>query len=113
LNFAAPTDFSGQDMVDYLPTATAQMNDIVNKYDGSDLSITNLEVVKQSLFGMGGVIFDANIKIPYTFQVNAGMQREIASGLSLSVDYIMIRSISFGAADRFSVDLNRWKGILR
>jgi hypothetical protein len=107
MSFLAPTGWNGQDMLDYLPTARTQLESLVTQnYNGQDLSIRNIEVLKTtSLFGP---IFDANFKTPYTFQVNAGLQREIIPNLSVSVDYVMIRGVHFGAMDVFQVDLNRY-----
>jgi hypothetical protein len=108
LSFAAPAAFSAQDMIDYLPTARAAGLNIINRYDGKDLSITNLEVFKTSVTGGMNSIFDGNARTPYTFQVNGGFARELAKGLSLSVDYIMIRSVKFGTLDTYGLDVNRW-----
>jgi hypothetical protein len=108
LNFAAPANFTGQDLLDYMPTATAQMAQIVAKYDGKDLSIRNIELLKQTAAGSTNWIFDGNYKTPYSIQFSAGFSREIASNLGLSVDYVMIRSVHFGANDVFTIDANRW-----
>jgi hypothetical protein len=45
---------------------------------------------------------------PYTFHVNAGVQREIVRNLAVSVDYVMRRGVGFGAFELFFPDLNRW-----
>jgi hypothetical protein len=95
-------------MVDYLPTATQEMFKNITKYTGQDLSIRNIEVLKQTAAGATNWIFDGNYKTPYSFQVNAGFTREIMRNLGLSVDYIMIRSVHFGANDVFTIDINRW-----
>ena len=108
LNFAAPADFTANDMLDYMPSASAQMAAIYSKYDGKDLSIRNIEVLKQTSAGSTNWIFDANYKTPYSIQFSAGISREIARNLGLSVDYVMIRSVHFGANDVFTLDVNRW-----
>jgi len=108
LNFASPADFSGADMVAYMPAASAQMAQIVAKYNGKDLSIRNIEVLKQTAAGSTNWIFDANYKTPYSIQFNVGISREIVRNLGLSVDYIMIRSVHFGANDVFTMDINRF-----
>jgi hypothetical protein len=108
LNFAAPADFTAQDMLDYMPTASTQMIGIISKYSGTDLSIRNIELVKQTAAGATNWVFDGNYKTPYSIQVSAGVSREIARNLGLSVDYIMIRSVHFGANDVFTMDINRW-----
>jgi hypothetical protein len=108
LNFAAPAAFTGQEMQDYMPTASTQMAQIVSKYNGKDLSVRNIEVLKQTAAGSTSWIFDANYETPYSMQFNAGISREIIRNLGISVDYVMIRSIHFGANDALSLDVNRW-----
>jgi hypothetical protein len=44
---------------------------------------------------IGGDILDPHYKSPYGAQVNIGIQRQIKSGLVLSVDYVMNRGIHF------------------
>ena len=108
LYFAAPADFTAQDMLDYQPTATAELEKIIAKYDGQDLSIRNIEVLKATAAGATNWIFDANYKTPYSMQFSGGFSRELARNLGLSVDYIMIRSVHFGNNDVFTIDINRW-----
>jgi hypothetical protein len=108
LVFSSPVDFTAQDMSDYLPYVRQGGLDIINQYDGKDLSIRNIEVFKTSRTGGMGTVYDANFRTPYTFQVNVGFARQLAAGFSLSADYIMIRSIKFGANDVYSLDYNRW-----
>jgi hypothetical protein len=108
LNFAAPAAFTGQEMLNYMPTASGAMSQIVAKYNGQDLSFRNIEVLKQTAAGSTNWIFDGNYKTPYSFQFNLGVSRELMRNLGLSVDYIMIRSVHFGANDVFTMDINRW-----
>jgi hypothetical protein len=108
LSFAAPAAFTGQEMLDYMPTASGQMAQIVAKYTGKDLSVRNIEVLKQTAAGSTSWIFDANYETPYSMQFNAGISRELIRNLGISVDYVMIRSIHFGANDALSLDVNRW-----
>jgi hypothetical protein len=108
LNFATPADFTAQDMLDYMPTASSLMFQNITKYNGKDLSIRNIEVLKQTAAGSTNWVFDGNYKTPYSIQFNAGFSREIVRNLGLSVDYIMIRSVHFGANDVFTIDINRW-----
>jgi hypothetical protein len=111
LNFSSPAAFTGQDMVNYIPTATALLSQIVSKYDGTDLSVRNIELLKQTSAGATNWIFDGNYHTPYSVQFNVGFSREIARNLGLSADYIMIRSVHFGANDVFTIDINRWNHI--
>jgi len=108
LNFAAPAAFTGQEMLDYMPTASTQMAQIVSKYNGKDLSVRNIEVLKQTAAGSTSWIFDANYETPYSMQFNVGISRELIRNLGFSADYVMIRSIHFGANDALSLDVNRW-----
>lgn len=59
-----------------------------------------------------GNIFDPNYKTPYSFQLNAGVQRELRPGLVLSADYLRNRGVHYilrrdanrlGAADSLNV----------
>jgi hypothetical protein len=52
---------------------------------------------------VSGDILDPNYKSPYGAQINIGVQRQIRSGLVLSVDYILNRGVHFNMA----VDRNR------
>jgi hypothetical protein len=108
LNFAAPANFTGQEMLDYLPTMKAQFSQMFSIYNGKDTSITNIEVIKQTSAGGMNSIMDASAKNPYSIQFNAGVQREIARNLGISVDYVMIHSVKFGAADVYNLDFNQW-----
>jgi hypothetical protein len=60
----------------------------------------------------GGTLFDPNYVTPYSFQVNARVQREIRPGLVLSVDYLRNRGVHsilrrdfnrLGAADTLNI----------
>ncbi len=108
LNFAAPAEFTAQEAIDYFPTIKTQLEQLFSGYDGKDLSITNIEVIKQTSAGGLSSVMDTGTKNPYSIQFNVGVQREIARNLALSVDYVMIRSLKFGAADVYSLDFNRW-----
>ncbi len=108
LNFATPANFTAQEAINYFPTIKAQLAQMFAGYDGKDLSITNIEVIKQTSAGGMSSVMDTGTRNPYSVQFNIGVQREIARNLALSVDYVMIRSVKFGAADLYSLDFNRW-----
>ena len=108
LNFPVPAEFTAQEAVDYFPTIKSELEKLFAGYDGKDLSITNIEVIKQTSAGGMNSIMDTGAKNPYSIQFNVGVQREIVHNLGLSVDYVMIRSLKFGAADVYSLDVNRW-----
>jgi len=52
---------------------------------------------------VSGAILDPNYKSPYAAQINIGVQRQIKSGLVLTVDYLMNRGVHFN----MQVDRNR------
>jgi len=63
---------------------------------------------------IGGAILDPHYKSPYGAQINLGVQRQIRSGLVLSLDYVLNRGVHFnmqvdrnriGAADTLNVGL--------
>ena len=108
LNFATPVDFTAQDMLNVLPQVRAFL--VANqRYNGTDLSIRNIEVTKTAQGAQGlDAIYDKNFRTPYTIQVNAGVQREIANRLTVSADFVMRRGVKFGAYEFMFVDLNKW-----
>jgi hypothetical protein len=111
LSFATATNFTLADMITFLPAAKAQLTaDILSKYDGRDLSIRGVELTK-TVQGSGGLdaIYNNNSgTTPYTFQVNAGLQREVVRNVSASADFVMRRGVHFGAFEGFFPDLNLW-----
>jgi len=111
LNFQNPTSFKLADMLAFLPVANARLTaEAVSRFNGQDLSIRGVEVTK-TVQGAGALdaIYNTDSSVrPYTFHVNAGVQREIAHNLAVSADYVMRRGVHFGAFELFFPDLNRW-----
>ena len=109
LNFLATrvVDFRGQDMVSLLPSIRTFLT-ANSQYSGQDLSIRNIEVRKQVPAAGTEAIFDASHRTPYTFHVNAGVQRQIMNNLSVSVDFVMRRAVKFGQNEFYFDDINRW-----
>ena len=109
LNFATnqPVDFRAQDMVNYLPTLRGILESN-NRYNGTDLSIRNIEVRKSAPAAGSEAIFDANFRTPYTIHFNGGVQRQITSNLTISADFVMRRGVKFGANEFMLEDINRW-----
>ncbi len=111
LNFTVPGNFTLADMLAYLPSARAQLAaDILSRYNGQDLSVRGVELTK-TVQGAGALdaIYNTDSGVtPYTFHLNAGVQREIARNLAVSADYVMRRGVHFGAFELFFPDLNRW-----
>jgi len=109
LNFGTPTDFSLQDMLTYVPTAKGLLARTIAG-NGTDLSIRGVNIYKTVA---GSQLLDAvyneeSARAPYTFQVNAGVQREIVRNLSVSADLVMRRGVGFGAFELFFPDYNRY-----
>jgi hypothetical protein len=102
-----PVDFRAQDMVNYLPTLRGIL-EANSRYNGTDLSIRNIEVRKAAPQAGSEAIFDANYRTPYTIHLNAGVQRQISSNLSVSADFVMRRGVKFGANEFMLDDINRW-----
>jgi len=111
LNFLTPTGFTMGDMLAFLPGARAQLTaDLLSRFNGQDLSIRGVEVTKtvQGAGLLDSIYNTSSSKTPYTFHVNAGVQKEIAHNLAVSADYVMRRGVYFGAFEGFFPDLNRW-----
>jgi hypothetical protein len=108
INFTTPTTFTAGDLVKALPALAATIEAGL-KYTGGDPSVRNVDLVK-TIQGPGSadVFFDKDFHTPYTIQITAGVQRELAHRLAVSADYAMTRGVKFGAFEGEYVDLNRW-----
>jgi len=105
INFTAPTTFSGRNMIDLLSTIRGTLS--AGLGNGRDLSIRGVDVTKQALGPSGEGIFVSDLTTGYTFQVTAGVQREVARNMILSVDLVRRRAVHFGGTEAgFGVDLN-------
>jgi hypothetical protein len=105
LNFTAPTTFSGQNMVDLLSTVRTTLG--AGLGNGKDLSVRGVDITKQALGPSGEGIFVSDLMTGYTFQVTAGVQREVLRNTILSVDFVRRRAVGFGGTEAgFGVDLN-------
>src|SRR5207244_1275358 len=105
INFTAPTTFSGQNMVDLLSSIRTTLS--AGLGNGKDLSIRGVDVTKQALGASGEGIFVSDLTTGYTFQVTAGVQREIARNMILTADFVRRRAVHFGGTEAgFGVDLN-------
>ncbi len=80
--------------------------------NGKDLSIRGVEVFKTTgEKGFGG-IFSPDTVSPYSINVSAGVQRELASNLVVSADFVMRRSLKFGGLhDTMIVDQNHFDAV--
>jgi hypothetical protein len=112
LNFSTPSDFRGQDMVNFLSTIRGLLESGA-RYNGQDLSIRNIEVRKAAPAAGSEAIFDSNYRTPYTIHLNVGVQRQVLPNLSVSADFVMRRGVKFGANEFMLDDLNRWNRFSR
>lgn len=110
INFATPTaaNLTGAEMLAYLATLRGILETQQARFNGNDLSIRNIEVRKQAPTYLTEAVFDKDFRTPYTIHVNAGVQRQLRSDLSISADFVMRRGVKFGAYEGYMVDLNRW-----
>lgn len=120
LDFSDPTKFitsifthtvlTGAGLNAILPglraAATAQLG------DGTDLSIRGVEVFKTTGIKDFGGVFSPDTVSPYSINVSAGVQRELASNLVVSADFVMRRSLKFGGLhDTMIVDQNHFDAV--
>ncbi|MEP7341899.1 MAG: carboxypeptidase regulatory-like domain-containing protein [Acidobacteriota bacterium] len=110
INFATvlPTNLTGQELLNYLPTLRGILEAQQARFNGQDLSVRNIDVRKQAPTYLTEAIFDANFRTPYTIHVNAGVQRQLMHNLSVSADFVMRRGVKFGAYEGYMDDVNRW-----
>src|SRR5204862_4440802 len=100
LNFTSPTPFTGQNMLDLLPSIRSQL---LAKWGSAqeaakkDLSgPRGIDVVKQANFIFAGDRYPT----PYVIHVTAGVQREIVRNLLLSAYYVMTRGLKSGVCNQ-------------
>jgi hypothetical protein len=114
LNFLAPTTFTAQDMIAFLPQIKNQLIALYNNFNGKDLTFRGINFTKTV---QGPQLLDAvydidSSKFPYTINVDVGVQREIMRNLTVSADFVMRRGVGFGTGysgfDQFYPDRNRW-----
>jgi hypothetical protein len=99
---SAPAGFLGQDLLPLLPGLRANL--AARFGAGNDLSVRGIEVIKQ-----GDQIVDPDGAAAYGIHVNAGIQRELLSNLTLTADYVMRRYVHVGALQGvFILDRNRF-----
>jgi hypothetical protein len=99
---SGPTAMTGANLVPLLPGIKAAI--AAKLGDGSDPSVRGVEVVKQ-----GDRIFAPGHETPYALHVTAGVQRELARNLSLSVDLVLRRYAHLGGfTGTYFQDQNRF-----
>lgn len=77
--------------------------------DGQNLAVRGIEVFKTTGNPAFGGIFSPDTVTPYSINTSAGIQKELASNLVVSADFVMRRSLHFGGLhDTLIVDQNRF-----
>jgi hypothetical protein len=102
-NFTStPTAFTGQDLMPLLPGVRSDL--AARLGDGTDLTVRGIDVIKQ-----GDQIVDPGATTAYSIHANAGLQRQLASNLVVTADYVMRRYAHVGPLQGvFIIDRNRF-----
>lgn len=104
LNFPnGPTNFRGSQVLQILPEVKVLLERQLGDPSNTDLGVRNIEIFRQ---GTGLIARD--FATPYSIHVNAGIQRELATHLVVSVDYVYRRSVRQNMGD---IDLNHWGNV--
>lgn len=104
LNFPnGPTNFRGAQVVQILPNVKALLERQLGDPGNTDLSVRNIDIFKQ-----GSGLIAPNFATPYSVHLNAGVQRELATRLVATADFVYRRSVRQNMGD---VDLNRWLAV--
>jgi hypothetical protein len=99
---SGPTSFRGVDLLPLLPDLRSGLASRLG--DGSDPSVRGIEVVKQ-----GDFIFGPDHSTPYALHLSAGVQRELAPRLLLSLDFVLRDLHDLGGfTGTFGSDRNRF-----
>jgi len=120
LDFSSPTKFitsiftntvlTGAGLNAILPGLRAAT--VAQLGNGTDLSIRGVEVFKTTGNKEFGGIFSPDTVSPYSINVSAGIQRELASNLVVSADFVMRRSLHFGGLhNTMIVDQNHFDAV--
>ena len=84
LNFPnGPTNFRGAHVVQILPNVKALLERQLGDPGNTDLSVRNIDVFKH---GVG--LMAPDFATPYSIHVNAGVQRELATRLVATADFV-------------------------
>jgi len=77
--------------------------------NGQNLAVRGAEVFKTTGSPAFGGIFSPDTVTPYSINVSAGVQRELAQNLVVSADFVMRRSLKFGGLhNTLIIDRNRF-----
>jgi hypothetical protein len=83
LKFFTPTRFTGATVLQALPTIRAELAQARGDPDNRDFSVTNIEADKQ------GFVVARDLPNPSATHINLGVQREVASDLVVSADFVL------------------------
>ena len=104
LNFPnGPTNFRGSHVLQILPDVKSSLESQLGDPSNTDFGVRNIEVFKQ---GTGLIARD--FATPYSVHVNAGVQRELATHVVVSADFVYRQSVRQNMGD---IDLNRWDSV--
>jgi hypothetical protein len=104
---SVPTNFRAANLEALLPTLRGQVTAALG--NGKDLSVRGVERLKTTGESGFGTVYDPNSVVPYSMNVSAGVQREIANNLVVQADFVMRRSVKFGGLHSvFFIDRNRF-----
>ena len=99
---STPTAFRGQDLLPLLPPIRSTLASKLG--NGTDPTVSTVQVIKQA-----DQLFGPDHTTAYAIHANAGIQKELSPGLTLSADYVMRRYVHMGGFQSvFSVDRNRF-----
>jgi hypothetical protein len=104
---SVPTNFRAANLEAILPTLRTGVTQVLG--NGKDLSVRGVERLKTTGEIGFGTVYDPNTVVPYSMNVSAGVQREIAQNLLVQADFVMRRSVKFGGPHSvFFIDRNRY-----
>ncbi|MGH9841511.1 MAG: hypothetical protein ACREEM_22395, partial [Blastocatellia bacterium] len=120
LDFSSPATFigailqnkvvTGAGLTAILPALRAQT--LAALGNGQDLSVRGVEVFKTTGNPAFGGIFSPDTVTPYSINVSGGVQRELASNLVVTADFVMRRSLKFGGLhNTFIIDQNHFDSV--
>ncbi|MCI0387268.1 MAG: carboxypeptidase-like regulatory domain-containing protein [Acidobacteria bacterium] len=117
LDFSTPTALIGRILQNNVVTGTGltailpqlRAATLAQIGNGQDLSIRGVELFKTTGSQSFGGIFAPDTVTPYSINISAGIQHELASNLVVSTDFVMRRSLKFGGLhNSMIVDRNRF-----
>jgi len=120
LDFSSPAAFigrvlqnnvlTGAGLTAILPQLRAQT--LAGLGTGQDLAVRGVELLKTTGNPAFGGIFSPDTVTPYSINFSAGVQRELASNLAVTVDFVMRRSLKFGGLHNTMInDRNRFDSV--